>query len=427
MAPCPSDDQLRLLLDGSLGDADRAGVEDHVNGCDVCQGRLGELTGGDTVALRLRENGSAARRVTPSLVARTFLGRVRAAGDDGDAAPDRTMLFPGGPGTPPPVVAGYEVGEELGRGGMGVVWKARDIGLNRTVALKMLLNSKYASPEVRLRFLIEAEAVARLQHPGIVQVYEFGDHDGQPYLAMEYVPGGTLAQRLSGGERFAPRDAAALVARLAAAVAAAHRAGVVHRDLKPANILLGNAECGLGNAESEDKTPSGSGLHSALRTPHSAFQPKVTDFGLAKLDRSDLTRTGALMGTPQYMAPEQAAGRVREVGTPTDVYALGVILYELLTGRPPFDAGAPLDVLYHVIHTPPKPPRAGGRRVPKDLETVCLKCLEKDPRKRYASADALAADLRAYLDGRTITARPAAWWERAGRWVRRNPAPAAAA
>ncbi|MBX9581917.1 MAG: protein kinase, partial [Gemmataceae bacterium] len=208
--PCPPDADLRRLLDGALPDPARAGVEDHVDRCEACQARLADLTGGDTVAQRLRgNNGPAGRRPTPSLVARTFLGRVRAAGD-GVSGP--TVLFPGGPGAAPPVVAGYEVLEELGRGGMGVVWKARDVRLNRPVALKMLLDSKYASPEVRLRFLIEAEAVARLQHPGIVQVYEFGGHDGQPYLAMEYVGGGTLAGRLGSGGRFAPREAAGLVA-----------------------------------------------------------------------------------------------------------------------------------------------------------------------------------------------------------------------
>jgi predicted Ser/Thr protein kinase len=276
-----------------------------------------------------------------------------------------------------PAVAGYEFLGVLGRGGMGVVYRARQTRLNRLVAVKMIQPEVYAGPAERARFRTEAEAAAGLQHANIVQVYEVGDHDGRPFLALEYVDGGSLADRLDGTPLPA-RAAAELVETLARAIHAAHERGVIHRDLKPANVLL---------------TADGT--------------PKVADFGLAKRLEGEAgqTRTGAVLGTPNYMAPEQAAGRVKEVGPATDVYGLGAILYECLTGRPPFQGTTLLETLEQVRSQAPVPPRLLQPRVPCDLETVCLKCLEKDPHRRYASARELADELRRYLNGEPIRAR----------------------
>ena len=295
-----------------------------------------------------------------------------------------------------PEIPGYEVECEIARGGMGVVYRARHLRLNRPSAIKMILGGRYQDPTARVRFLIEAEAVAALDHPHVVHVHEFGTHDGLPFFALEYVAGGTLADRLKRS-KFAPRAAAVLVAKLADGVAAAHAKGIVHRDLKPANVLL--IEAG---------------------------EPKVTDFGLAKVGGSAVTATGAVMGTPSYMAPEQAAGRSNDVGTHTDVYALGAILYELLTGRPPFLAETAMATIQDVLSKEPVRPRAIDPAAPRDLETICLKCLAKKPAKRYATTAELRADLAAYLDDRPISARPVGAAERAWKWARRNPGRAAA-
>jgi tetratricopeptide (TPR) repeat protein/tRNA A-37 threonylcarbamoyl transferase component Bud32 len=297
-----------------------------------------------------------------------------------------------------PTVPGYEIEGELGRGGMGVVYKARQAGLNRTVALKMILHSRHAGGEGRARFLAEAEAVARLQHPNIVQIHEIGEHDNAPYFSLEFCPGGSLDRKLA--HKPAPaREAAALVRTLADAVHAAHKRGIVHRDLKPANVLI-----------AEDGTL------------------KVTDFGLAKrLDQAGETRSGAVMGTPNYMAPEQAEGKIDQLGPPCDVYALGAILYECLTGRPPFLGHSALEVLAQVRELDPLPPRRLQPGVPRDLDIICLKCLQKAPAARYDSAADLAADLGRYLEGRPILARPVPAWERGAKWARRHPARAALA
>ncbi|HYH64349.1 MAG TPA: serine/threonine-protein kinase, partial [Urbifossiella sp.] len=291
-----------------------------------------------------------------------------------------------------PDIPGYAVEGEVARGGMGVVYKARHLRLNRPAAIKMILGGKYHDPAARVRFLVEAEAVAAVDHPHVVAVYEAGTHENMPFFALEYVGGGTLAARLARDGRPAPRAAAALVAKLADGVAAAHAKGIVHRDLKPANVLL---------------TPAG--------------EPKVADFGLARIGASDMTAPGAVMGTPSYMSPEQAGGRTREVGTPTDVYALGAILYELLTARPPFLGDTAMATIEQVLNREPSPPRKSDPAIPRDLDTICLKCLEKDPRRRYPTADALGADLRAFLDGRPIAARPVGAAERVWKWARRNP------
>jgi serine/threonine-protein kinase len=277
-----------------------------------------------------------------------------------------------------PAPPGYELLQVLGRGGVGVVYKARQAGLNRLVALKMLLAGAHADPGQIGRFRREAEAVARIRHPHIVAVYDFGELDSCPYFSLEYLPGGNLAGRLTAGP-LPPREAAALVEPLARAVHFAHERGVVHRDLKPANVLL-----------AEDGTP------------------KVADFGLAKMLGGDdgLTSTGAVLGTPGYMAPEQARGGSKAAGPAADLYALGAILYECLTGRPPFQGETPLLTLAQVVIADPAPPFRLQPGTPRDLSAVCMKCLEKDPRRRYPSALALAEDLRRFLAGERTEARP---------------------
>jgi tetratricopeptide (TPR) repeat protein len=310
---------------------------------------------------------------------------------------------------------GYEILSELGRGGMGVVYRARQTSLNRLVALKMILAPEHAGPQHAGRFRAEAEVVARLQHTNIVQVYEVAEHAGRPFFSMELVGGGSLAEHIAGSPQPA-EDAAHVVEVLARAVQHAHSRGVVHRDLKPANVLL----CASG------ERTVGADTARTGRTRLNEFVPKITDFGLAKrLDEPVAqTRTGAVIGSPSYMAPEQTGGR-EGVGPPADVYALGAILYELLTGRPPFKAETPLDTVLQVVHDDPVPPSRLRVRTPRDLETICLKCLEKEPRRRYPSAAALADDLRRFLDGKPVVARPPSSFGRVVRWARRRPAAAA--
>jgi tetratricopeptide (TPR) repeat protein len=315
-----------------------------------------------------------------------------------EAPRPRALACPGAPD-----LAGYEILEELGRGGTGVVFKARQVALQRIVALKMLLSGHAGHPE-RKRFQVGAEAMARLTHPNIVPVFEVGEHNGPPLFSMEYCPGGTLAGRLAGTP-LPPATAALLVRTLAAAMHAAHQANVIHRDLKPANVLV--------------VEPSS--------TPLERCTLKITDFGLAKRLEADSgqTRSGSILGTPSYMAPEQAEGRAHEVGPPADIYALGAILYELLTGRVPFRAPTLLETLEQVRSREPVAPTELQPRVPRDLETICLKCLEKDPKKRYTTAQDLADDLRRFRAGEAIKARRTSAWERAWKWGKRRPAPAA--
>jgi serine/threonine protein kinase len=307
--------------------------------------------------------------------------------------PSRTKVPPGEKAASGwrPAVPGYEILEELGRGGMGVVFKARQIALDRLVALKMILSGGYAGEEDLVRFRIEAQAVARLQHPNIVQVYDAGRYEGTTYLAMEYCGGGTLDRKLAESP-LPPPQAVLLGITLAGAVQAAHQANVIHRDLKPANVLL---------------TTDGT--------------PKITDFGLAKrMDEVGQTAPGAVVGTPSYMAPEQAGGRTREVGPAVDIYMLGAILYECLTGRPPFKAATVVDTLMQVLHEEPTPPRQLVPGIPRDLETIVLHCLEKEPTRRYATAAELAQDLQRWLASEPIAARPVGGLERLWKWVRRR-------
>jgi serine/threonine-protein kinase len=298
-----------------------------------------------------------------------------------------------------PNIPGFDILNVLGSGGMGVVYRAWEHRLNRLVALKMLRAGAQASPQVLARFRQEAEAVARLKHPNIVQIHQVGLHAGCPFLVLELVDGPSLARSLAGTPQ-ATRRAVDLVERLARAIHSAHGQGVVHRDLTPANVLL---------------TADGT--------------PKITDFGLAKIipgGEGLRTQTGELLGTPSYMAPEQAASRHGAVGAATDVYARGAILYELLTGRPPFKAESPLETIRQVVADEPVSPSRLRPKLPRDLETICLRCLRKEPAHRYPSAEALADDLRRYLDGRPILSRRSGALERAWRWCKRDPSLAGA-
>jgi eukaryotic-like serine/threonine-protein kinase len=313
------------------------------------------------------------------------------AGGDGERQPRIT------PDSKLPQIEGYEVRAILGYGGMGVVYKARHLRLKREIALKMLLLGAYARPHELERFMREAEAVAGLQHPNIVQVYDVGEFEGRPYFTMELMDGGSFSQQLAGVPQ-SPMHSAQLLATLATAVAYAHKQGIVHRDLKPGNILL---------------TSDG--------------RPKIADFGLARrLDSGrDLTMTGAMLGTPSYAAPEQASGKAGAVGPAADVYGLGAILYEMLAGRPPFRGETPAETQRQVLVDEPSPPSKWNAKVPRDLETVCLKCLQKLPQHRYATALELAEDLGRFQRGEPIAARPVSRPERAVRWARRKPTGAA--
>jgi serine/threonine-protein kinase len=328
-----------------------------------------------------------------------------------------------------PRIPGYEVQAVLGHGGMGVVYKARHLRLNRTVGLKMLLAGPYAAPHELARFQREAEAVAGLRHGNIVQVYDVAEHEGRPYFTMEFVEGGSLGQKLAGRPQPA-RQAAALVATLAAAVQAAHDGGIVHRDLKPTNVLL-QRKSEIPNPKSQIRDPKSPSTSPLLLSDSefriSDFDPKIADFGLARHFDTELalTLSGARVGTPCYMAPEQAMGKTRAIGPATDVYALGAILYEMLTGRPPFRGETATETELQVIYQDPVPPSRLNAKVPRDLETICLKCLHKDPQRRYATATALAEDLQRFERGEPIVARPAGMPERLGRWIRRHPAVAA--
>ena len=321
----------------------------------------------------------------------------------------------------------YELLEEIARGGMGVVFKARQKSLNRVVALKMVLSGQLAGETELRRFKAEAEAAANLDHPNIVPIYEVGEHAGQHFFSMKLIEGGSLAA-LCREPAVRPDDqrrAAQLMVTVARAVHHAHQHGILHRDLKPANILL--ASGGAHGASGGRKPPECAALSGVTqRPPLAQYEPHVTDFGLAKRVQGggELTHTGTVVGTPSYMAPEQAGGKPG-LSTAADTYSLGAILYELLTGRPPFKAESILDTLLQVLEREPARPRLLNPHTNPDLETICLKCLEKDPQKRYPSAEELARDLERWLGGEPIVARRAGRWERAVKWMKRRPAASA--
>jgi serine/threonine protein kinase len=366
-------------------------------------------------------DGSMALGATPSPALKGaatlhFPREARSVSDSSDGMGDQPTLAHDGSlaivaEIPIPAVPGYEILAEIGRGGMGVVYKARHLSLERIVALKFTRPGLAVRPEDLARFRLEAASAAQLMHANIVQVFEVGTFEGQPYFAQEFVAGGSLEKRLSGRPQ-SPTASARLVESLAHAIHAAHGVNIVHRDLKPANVLLVPTVEGVPGADGE-----------------SLGVPKITDFGLAKRLDVDvrLSQSGMILGTPSYMAPEQAWGEtaMRPIGPAVDIYALGAILYEMLTGRPPFLGANLQDTLDQLWNQEPVPPRRLAPRVPRDLETICLKCLEKEPARRYATAAALAEDLERFLDGRPVVARPVSTWERVIKWARRRPGVAA--
>ncbi len=443
MLDCPSSDELQNFLDQALSVDYVARILAHVEDCFLCQEALERLTVGTSTIREglLPPEAPEARAdagcVEPPAVETDASGCRRENGKatEPDPCPE-TGFGPGGidarrtetalqrpvsalngdrtddvaAGKPDPgaharaqshsdwpVIPGYEILGWLGEGGMGVVYKASHQGLKRLVAVKLIRSGGQSRPELLARFRTEAEAVARLRHPNIIQIYDIGEADRRPFVALELLEGGSLGARLAAAPQPA-QQAAELARLLARAIHVAHEAGIVHRDLKPSNVLY--AIDGV---------------------------PKITDFGLAKRIDSDAgnTETGQIIGTPSYMAPEQARGHSRRVGPAADIYALGAMLYEMLTGRPPFKGETPMETVRQVLDDDPVAPSRLVPRVPRDLETISLKCLQKDPARRYSSARALADDLDRYLHGQVIQARPTALWERAAKWARRHKLAAA--
>ena len=346
--------------------------------CQLASGYAGSATASRLSAQRTSQTGSDQITDAPTIPPQSDSNPATLA------VPDAVVLRR---------IGDYELLEEIARGGMGVVYKARQTSLNRVVAVKMILAGQLASEEDVRRFRREAESAANLDHSGIVPVFEVGEHDGQHYFSMGYVDGSSLSEEISHGP-LPPREAARIVKQVADAVEFAHRQDVIHRDLKPANVLID-------------------------QNGH----PKITDFGVAKRITGERghTATGHVLGTPEYMPPEQAGGKIEDIGPAVDIYSLGAILYSLITGRPPFQSASPMDTLLQVLEQDPVPLRQLNATVPLDLQTVCLKCLEKDPRRRYASAQELSAELQRFLNSEPIHARPASMLDVIWKWCVRFP------
>ncbi|HVX15524.1 MAG TPA: serine/threonine protein kinase [Pirellulales bacterium] len=376
------DDRLALVLAEYLAAADAGTPPDQESW----------IAGYPELAAELREFFTAHNEVDRAAAPlRDALATTRLAAD-GSAATLDSMQKPLHAPAPATVFGDYQIVEEIARGGMGVVYKARQASLNRLVALKMILSGQFASPDDVRRFRAEAEAAAHLRHPHIVAIHEVGEREGQHYFSMDYVAGRSLAQ-IVRDHPLPPEQAARYVKLVAEAIHYAHRQGILHRDLKPSNVLIDESD-----------------------------QPRITDFGLAKRlgNDADQTISGAVVGTPSYMSPEQALGRT-PVGPATDVYSLGAMLYDLVTARPPFRADSPLETLRQVRDCEPASPRVLNPQVPRDLETICLKCLAKDAHRRYANAADVAEELGRFLEGEPIHARPLGALGRTARWVRRHP------
>ncbi len=439
----PAPDLLRAFIVGKIDDAQAVEVESHLQGCDTCNRFLESHSQDDPFANLVAQANDA--------------NRLDSIPGCHDVFPSDTLAKLGGDTTPQPdkralpgsSIAHYEILDELGRGAMGVVYKARDLRLKRLVALKVILSGEHASQKDRQRFRSEAESIARLHHSGIVQIYEVGECDGRSFLALELVEGGALQQHTDRQPQ-SPRWSAKLIGQAARAIHYAHQQNIIHRDLKPGNILLKLSPTGSPDTTTEftggEKTGStvkdaaefSCTLHGNKSGPldtsmWSSGQPdslelpvpvsKITDFGLAKQLDSDhgQTQTGMLLGTPWYMAPEQAAAQLHNIGPHSDTYALGAILYELLTGRPPFQTDSVAALLQMVRENEPVPPTRLQPKLPRDLETICLKCLAKEPHRRYESAEALADDLHRFLNREPIQARPVSALRRASLFYTRNP------
>jgi formylglycine-generating enzyme required for sulfatase activity/tRNA A-37 threonylcarbamoyl transferase component Bud32 len=396
-ADCPARRDIERLARGQLPDREAEELGRHVLECSACAHLLNDCQAGDTLIPVLQAVTGQEPLGDP------FVDDLveRLAGSPPDStlqiAPATAAGTAAAAARPLPALPGYEVLAVVGRGGQSIVYKARQLVLNRLVALKVFPATMEANAEERARFRREAEAVAHLEHPNIVQIYDVGEQAGQPYFAMEYLSGGTLAKKLAGVP-LPGLEGARLLECLGRTMHWAHQRGIIHRDLKPGNVLV---------------TADGS--------------LKIADFGLAKRLEADaaLTHSGYVIGTPSYMAPEQAAGKTREIGPAADVYALGVIGYEMLTGRPPFLGATAWDIIPQVLEADPVAPRRLQPTIPRDLETICLKCLHKEPHRRYATALELAEDLELYQKGLPIQARPVRWPERLLKWVKRRPAVAA--
>jgi WD40 repeat protein/serine/threonine protein kinase len=437
----PTDEELRALSLGKLTETELARVSAHLGDCPACCQRLDQLASDDPLLARLQQSAASADAMLVSPAQRRSAVRALRKENEAKAVARKRLLQT----EPPRRVGDYDILGEVGRGGMGVVYKAQHRGLHRLAALKMVLAGEFASSSQELRFRLEAELAARVLHPNIVQVYEIGTHECRPFLAMEWVEGGSLASRLDG-KPWPPAQAAALIETLARAIHVAHSEGIVHRDLKPANILLASSATPgtvlrpptLTRRASEGSSSDGPSLARrdsvagsddpslARRVSVATIDevvPKITDFGLAQPTEGGmtLTQSGFLVGTPGYMAPEQAGGKRALVGPATDIYALGVMLYQLLTGQLPFQDDSTLEVLRAVANDEPVRPRRLQPSLPRDLEAITLHCMEKEPGRRYPTAQALAEDLGRFREGKQVVARPVGALARLARACRRRP------